>query len=187
MAITASSGAMDSSPSSMSLNGLDGINFFLAGMQSGFGPFVAVLLADEKWSQQNIGFVLTVGGVAGLLSQLPGGELLDASRSKRLPGRTGRGYGLGQRFRDRTLAKPSGGLCCLGAARADRRVPWAGYRSDQPWLSRPLRSCRTALTQSKLRLRRSPGDHRGDGRDRLFSFFSSNISPLRFPRASVAF
>src|SRR5258707_517988 len=72
MAVTASSGAMDSSPSSTSLNGLDGINFFLAGMQSGFGPFVAVLLADEKWSQQNIGFVLSVGGVAGLLSQLPG-------------------------------------------------------------------------------------------------------------------
>ena len=68
MAVTASSGAMDSSPSSTSLNGLDGINFFLAGMQSGFGPFVAVLLADEKWSQQNIGFVLSVGGVAGLLS-----------------------------------------------------------------------------------------------------------------------
>ena len=84
MAVTASSGAMDSSPSSTSLNGLDGINFFLAGMQSGFGPFVAVLLADEKWSQQNIGFVLSVGGVAGLLSQLPGGELLDASWSKRL-------------------------------------------------------------------------------------------------------
>src|SRR5258706_4504450 len=84
MAVTASSGAMDSSPSSTSLNGLDGINFFLAGMQSGFGPFVAVLLANEKWSQQNIGFVLSVGGVAGLLSQLPGGELLDASWSKRL-------------------------------------------------------------------------------------------------------
>jgi hypothetical protein len=48
MAVTASSGAMDSAPSSTSLNGLDGINFFLAGMQSGFGPFVAVLLADEN-------------------------------------------------------------------------------------------------------------------------------------------
>jgi MFS family permease len=52
-------------------------------MQAGFGPFVAVLLADEKWTQQNIGFVLSVSGLAGLLSQLPGGELLDASRSKR--------------------------------------------------------------------------------------------------------
>ena len=83
MAITAASHAIDLSPSSTSLGGLDRINFFLAGMQAGFGPFVAVLLADEKWTQQNIGYVLSVSGLAGLLSQLPGGELLDASRSKR--------------------------------------------------------------------------------------------------------
>jgi MFS family permease len=83
MAMTAASDAIDLSPSSTSLSGLDGINFFLAGMQAGFGPFVAVLLADEKWTQQNIGFVLSVSGLAGLLSQLPGGELLDFSRSKR--------------------------------------------------------------------------------------------------------
>jgi predicted MFS family arabinose efflux permease len=75
--------AVIASPTSASLNGLDGINFFLAGMQSGFGPFVAVLLADEGWSQEDIGFALSLGGFAGLLSQLPGGELLDASRSKR--------------------------------------------------------------------------------------------------------
>ncbi len=48
MAVIASSDAIGASPSCTSLNGLDGINFFLAGMQSGFGPFVAVLLADEK-------------------------------------------------------------------------------------------------------------------------------------------
>jgi MFS family permease len=84
MAITAASDAIDLSPSSISLSGLDGINFFLAGMQAGFGPFVAVLLADEKWTQRNIGFVLSISGLAALLSQLPGGELLDATRSKRL-------------------------------------------------------------------------------------------------------
>jgi MFS family permease len=84
MAITEASDAIDLSPSSTSLIGLDGINFFLAGMQAGFGPFVAVLLADENWTQQDIGFVLSVSGLAGLLSQLPGGELLDASRRKRL-------------------------------------------------------------------------------------------------------
>src|SRR5262249_30887724 len=44
------------------------INSFLAGMQAGFGPFVAVLLADEKWTQEHIGYVLSVGGLAGLLS-----------------------------------------------------------------------------------------------------------------------
>jgi predicted MFS family arabinose efflux permease len=89
MAITAPSDAIELSPSSTSLSGLDRINFFLAGMQAGFGPFVAVLLADEKWTQQNIGFVLSAGGFAGLLSQLPGGELLDASRSKRFLVATG--------------------------------------------------------------------------------------------------
>ena len=50
----------------------------------GFGPYVAVFLAEQKWTEQNIGFVLTAGGLAGLLSQLPSGELLDAIRSKRL-------------------------------------------------------------------------------------------------------
>ena len=33
---------------------------------------------------KDIGFVLTAGGFAGLLSQLPGGALLDAIRSKRI-------------------------------------------------------------------------------------------------------
>jgi MFS family permease len=83
MAISAASDAIDLWPSSTSLSGLDALNFFLAGMQAGFGPFVAVLLAGENWTQQNIGFVLSVSGLAGLLSQVPGGELLDASRSKR--------------------------------------------------------------------------------------------------------
>jgi MFS family permease len=83
MAITAVPEAMDISPSSRSLNALDWVNFFLAGMQSGFGPFVAVLLADEKWTQQNIGLLLSTGSLAALMSQLPGGELLDMSRSKR--------------------------------------------------------------------------------------------------------
>ena len=68
MAIAASSDALDISPSDTSLTGLDWLNFFLAGMQSGFGPFVAVLLAAEGWTQENIGFVLSAGGFAGLLS-----------------------------------------------------------------------------------------------------------------------
>jgi len=71
-------------PSRSSLRGLDAVNLFLAGALSGFGPYVALFLAEQKWTQQNIGFVLTAGGLAGLLSQLPGGELLDAIRSKRL-------------------------------------------------------------------------------------------------------
>src|SRR5438445_12323715 len=71
------------SPSNASLGGLDGVNFFIAGISAAFGPYVAAYLADQKWTQQNIGFVLTASGLAGLLSQLPGGELLDTIRSKR--------------------------------------------------------------------------------------------------------
>jgi MFS family permease len=75
--------AIEPSPSRTSLRGLDAVNLFLAAALSGFGPYVAVFLADQGWTQQNIGFVLTAAGLAGLLSQLPGGELLDAIRSKR--------------------------------------------------------------------------------------------------------
>src|SRR6266478_5203649 len=76
--------AIAPSPSFASLRGLDGVNLFLAGALSGFGPYVAAYLAEQKWTQQSIGFVLTAGGFAGLLSQLPGGALLDAIRSKRI-------------------------------------------------------------------------------------------------------
>jgi MFS family permease len=72
------------SPSGASLRGLDAVNLFLAGALAGFGPYVAVFLADQNWTQQNIGFVLTAAGFAGLLSQLPAGELLDTVRSKRM-------------------------------------------------------------------------------------------------------
>jgi MFS family permease len=76
-------GPADPAPSSASLHGLDGVNFFLAGVLAAFGPYVAVYLADQKWTQENIGFVLTASGLAGLLTQLPGGELLDIVRWKR--------------------------------------------------------------------------------------------------------
>jgi MFS family permease len=76
--------AIGPSPSGASLRGLDGVNLLLAGALSGFGPYVAAFLAEQNWTQQSIGFVLTAGGFAGLLSQLPGGALLDAIRSKRV-------------------------------------------------------------------------------------------------------
>src|ERR1700722_19235378 len=75
--------ALEPSPSGASLRGLDGVNLLLAGALSGFGPYVAAFLAEQNWTQQRIGFVLSAGGFAGLLSQLPGGALLDAIRSKR--------------------------------------------------------------------------------------------------------
>jgi MFS family permease len=76
--------AIEPSPSDTSSRGLDAVNLLLAGALSGFGPYVAVFLAEQDWTQQNIGFVLTAAGFAGLLAQLPGGQLLDAIRSKRI-------------------------------------------------------------------------------------------------------
>jgi MFS family permease len=70
--------------SDRSLHGLDWLNFFLAGVMTSFGPFVALYLAGQGWRQEEIGFILTASVVVGLLIQVPGGELLDAVQSKRL-------------------------------------------------------------------------------------------------------
>jgi hypothetical protein len=56
------------SPSTASLHGLDGVSFFIGDVLAGFGPYVAVYLADQKWTQEKIGFVLTASGLAGLLA-----------------------------------------------------------------------------------------------------------------------
>jgi len=74
----------EASPSGQSLRALDAVNFFVGGALAGFGPFVALFLGGQSWPPENIGFVLTLGGIAGLLAQYPGGELLDVARSKRL-------------------------------------------------------------------------------------------------------
>ena len=71
-------------PSRQSLLALSWLNFFLACVLAAFGPIVAAYLAVRHWTAEEIGFVLSTGGVVGLISQVPGGELLDAVRAKRL-------------------------------------------------------------------------------------------------------
>jgi len=71
-------------PSKRSLRGLDWFIFFLADVQTGFGPFIAVYLTTEKWTQAQIGLVLSIGSVIGLIGQMPGGAIIDAARSERL-------------------------------------------------------------------------------------------------------
>jgi MFS family permease len=55
----------------------------MADVQIGFGSFLAFYLADLGWSKQDVGFALTVGGLAGVLFLIPGGALTDALRWKR--------------------------------------------------------------------------------------------------------
>jgi predicted MFS family arabinose efflux permease len=66
-----------------SLRGLDWLNFFLADVQSGVGPFLAIYLAARGWNVQTIGIVLTGGGIAGIIAQTPAGAIADRMRSKR--------------------------------------------------------------------------------------------------------
>jgi predicted MFS family arabinose efflux permease len=74
---------IETSPSQRTLRGLDWLNFFLADVQTGVGPFLAIYLAGYKWNEESVGLALTVGGIAGILTQTPAGALVDALRSKR--------------------------------------------------------------------------------------------------------
>ena len=70
-------------PSPRTLRGLDWLNFFLADVQTGVGPFLAIYLAGYGWNEQRVGIALTVGGIAGILTQTPAGALVDWLRAKR--------------------------------------------------------------------------------------------------------
>src|SRR5262249_19860052 len=70
-------------PSPASARGLDWFAFCVANLQTGFGPFLSVYLTTQKWTQVDIGLILSIGSIAGLLGQVPGGWLVDSARSKR--------------------------------------------------------------------------------------------------------
>jgi len=70
-------------PSARTLWGLDWLNFFLADVQTGVGPFLAIYLAGYKWNEESVGFALTMGGIAGIITQTPAGALVDRLHCKR--------------------------------------------------------------------------------------------------------
>ena len=63
--------------------GLKALNFFVAAVEAGFGPFVAVWLTQQGWSQTGVGVALSIGAFAGLVGQLPGGFAVDQVHRKR--------------------------------------------------------------------------------------------------------
>src|SRR5262249_5603402 len=67
-----------------SLRGLDWFVFFVADVQTGFGPFISVYLTSQAWTQIDIGFILSLGGLVALFGQMPGGAVVDAARSEKL-------------------------------------------------------------------------------------------------------
>src|ERR1700761_2368851 len=59
------------------------VNFFMADMQSGIGPFVGVFLAQHGWDSALIGTAMTIGNIAGMLIITPVGGFIDTSQHKR--------------------------------------------------------------------------------------------------------
>lgn len=63
---------------------LDLINFLLADVRGGLGPYVGIfLLGQAHWDQASIGMVLTISGLIGISLHAPVGVFIDATRHKR--------------------------------------------------------------------------------------------------------
>ena len=61
------------------------LNFFLADIRDGLGPYVAIyLMTTHGWNPQQVGITLTVMSVTTLIAQTPFGAFIDATRFKRL-------------------------------------------------------------------------------------------------------
>jgi MFS family permease len=66
-----------------SLAALNALNFFMADVHGGLGPFLGVFLQERQWSPAEIGIVMTIGGIAGMVVTTPAGALIDRTRHKR--------------------------------------------------------------------------------------------------------
>ncbi|MEJ8631246.1 MFS transporter [Sphingomonas sp. I4] len=62
---------------------LQSLNFFMADMQAGIGPFLGVFLQQRGWQTGPIGTVMTLGGVAGMVMTVPAGAFIDHTDKKR--------------------------------------------------------------------------------------------------------
>jgi MFS family permease len=66
-----------------SLHAIEWLNFFVADVQTGLGPFLAAYLAASGWSPAHVGVFLTFGGLVPIAFQLPAGGFVDLLRRKR--------------------------------------------------------------------------------------------------------
>lgn len=70
---------------SRSLRGLDFINFTLADVRDGIGPFLGIyLLSSQHWNLKDIGIVTSVATFAGVLIQTPAGAFVDRFKNKKI-------------------------------------------------------------------------------------------------------
>ena len=75
---------MSTAPTAQAGRALDALNFFLADVRDGLGPYLAIfLLTVHHWDEASIGTVMSVAAVIGILAQAPAGALVDRSDAKR--------------------------------------------------------------------------------------------------------
>jgi MFS family permease len=68
----------------LSLKGLDWLNFLLADVQGGVGPFLAIYLwSSQGWDATHIGIIMTIAGIATVAARAPAGALVDWTVWKR--------------------------------------------------------------------------------------------------------
>ncbi|WP_342165176.1 MFS transporter [Methylobacterium sp. SD21] len=81
-------GGSTKAPSAKALRGLDALNFFLADVRDGLGPYLAIYLIavrgpDQGWNEATTGLVMTIAGILGLVMQTPAGAFIDKTNHKR--------------------------------------------------------------------------------------------------------
>lgn len=81
----AHAGGAGRAPSARSLRGLDGINFLMADVRDGVGPYLSIYLSGARgWEAGPVGVAMAMSNIAAAICQVPAGMLVDASRAKRL-------------------------------------------------------------------------------------------------------
>lgn len=80
--------ATRTAPSRQSLYALDALNFFLADVRDGLGPYLSIYLIAVRgpshgWDEATVGSVITIAGIVGLIAQTPAGILIDRARNRR--------------------------------------------------------------------------------------------------------
>lgn len=74
-----------SAPSARSLRGLDALNFLMADVRDGVGPYLSVYLkGGQHWASGAIGVAMAASSISAAVFQIPAGLLVDRLQAKRL-------------------------------------------------------------------------------------------------------
>src|SRR5580692_3263716 len=75
----------NSGPSRSSILGLDALNFLMADVRDGVGPYLSIYLKGGlHWQSGEIGIAMAVSSITAAICQIPAGLLVDSVRAKRL-------------------------------------------------------------------------------------------------------